>query len=98
MDRQDLAMSDTGGELESLQRENARLFRLPKLTEAEGSPARGTQAAWFDKNPGPVDAGSSTQAKVEFYAALFGARREVYAVRWENVRYGNSGWMPAVEG
>lgn len=91
-------MSDSGGELESLQRENARLRRLLKLTEVEASPARGTQAAWFDKNPGPVDASSSPQAKVEFYAALFGARRDVYAVRWENVRYGKSGWMPAVEG
>ena len=37
-------------------------------------------------------------AKVEFYAALFGARRDVYAVRWENARTGKSGWMPAVEG
>ncbi|CUR55541.1 hypothetical protein NOCA2270176 [metagenome] len=38
------------------------------------------------------------QAKVEFYAALFGARRDVYAVRWANARSGKSGWMPAVEG
>lgn len=25
-------------------------------------------------------------------------RRDVYAIRWENARYGKSGWMPAVEG
>ena len=45
-----------------------------------------------------MDARSSSQAKVEFYAALFGARRDVYAMRWENARTGKSGWMPAVEG
>ena len=37
-------------------RENARLRKLLKLTDAEAAPARGTQAAWFDKAPGPVDA------------------------------------------
>ncbi|MBB5786048.1 TOTE conflict system archaeo-eukaryotic primase domain-containing protein [Jiangella mangrovi] len=45
-----------------------------------------------------MDAHSSSRAKVEFYATLFGARRDVYAVRWENARTGQAGWMPAVEG
>ena len=91
-------MTDLQAELESLRTENARLRRLLKLTDAEAAPAQGTQTAWFEKAPGPVDARSSPQAKVEFYAALFGARRDVYAVRWENARTGKSGWMPAVEG
>lgn len=91
-------MPDIGEELDSLRRENARLRRLLKLTDAEASPARGTQTAWFDKAPGSVDAGSSSRAKVELYAALFAARRDVYAIRWENTRSGRSGWMPAVEG
>lgn len=91
-------MSDLHAELESLRRDNARLRKLLKLTDAEAAPALGTQIAWFDKAPGPVDARSSSRAKVEFYAALFGARRDVYAVRWENARTGKSGWMPAVEG
>jgi superfamily II DNA or RNA helicase len=91
-------MSDISGELESLRRENARLRKLLKLTGAEAVPAHGTQAAWFDKAPGPVEASSSPQAKVEFYAAIFGARRDVYAIRWENARSGKSGWMPAVAG
>jgi hypothetical protein len=85
-------------ELESLRRENARLRKLLKLTDAEAAPARGAQVAWFEKSPGPVSAGSSPQDKVAFYAALFGARRDVYAVRWENARSGKSGWMPAVAG
>jgi hypothetical protein len=91
-------VSDLQAELESLRTENARLRRLIKLTDAEAAPAQGTQTAWFDKAPGPVDGRSSSQAKVEFYAALFGARRDVYAVRWENARTSKSGWMPAVEG
>lgn len=91
-------MNDLHVELVALRTENARLRKLLKLTDAEAAPARGTQAAWFDKAPGQVDARSSSKAKVEFYAALFGARRDVYAVRWENARTGKSGWMPAVEG
>lgn len=91
-------MPDISGELEDLRNENARLRKLLKLTNAEAAAAHGTQAAWFDKSPGPVDTSSSPQAKVGFYAALFGARRDVYAIRWENVRYGKSGWTPAVAG
>ena len=83
-------MSDPSAELESLKRENARLRKLLKLTDAEAAPTLGTQTAWFDTAPGSVDARSSSEAKVEFYAALFGARRDVYAVRWENGRTGRS--------
>src|SRR4051795_8670528 len=91
-------MPQISDELESLRRENARLRRLLELTDAQAAPARGTQTAWFDKAPGSVDARSSSQAKVDFYAALFAARRDVYAIRWEKARYGKSGWSPAVEG
>lgn len=91
-------VSTLQAELEGLRAENVRLRRLLKLTDAEAAPPRGTQLAWFDNAPGPVDARSSSRVKVEFYAALFGARRDVYAVRWENARTGRSGWMPAVEG
>lgn len=85
-------------ELASLRQENARLKRLLKLTDRDATPAAGSQAAWFDQAPGPVDAGSPAEAKLAFYAALFGTRTDVYAVRWENARYGKSGWVPAVEG
>ncbi len=91
-------MNELAAELESLKRENARLRKLLGLTNAEAAPPLGTQTAWFDKSPGSVDARSSSRAKVEFYGALFGARRDVYAVRWDNARTGKSGWMPAVEG
>lgn len=98
------ALDGTGviGELErelaGLRQENARLKRLLKLTDGETAPAKGSQTAWFDQAPGPVDAGSPPAMKVAFYSALFGARTDVYAIRWENARYGKSGWIPAVEG
>src|SRR5919106_3557826 len=73
---QDYSMPESYGELEELRRENARLRKLLKLTETEAAPARGTQAAWFDRAPGTVDANSSPDAKMAFYAALFGGRRD----------------------
>jgi len=61
-----VGVSHLQAELESLRQENARLRKLLKLTDAEAAPAHGTQAAWFDKAPGPVDGRSSSRAKVEF--------------------------------
>ena len=85
-------------ELEELRRENARLIKLLRMTDQEARPAQPMQTAFFDRAPGWVDAASAPEVKVEFFAALFGARRDVYAVRWENARTGRSGWMPAVAG
>jgi hypothetical protein len=45
-----------------------------------------------------VDADSTPEAKVAFFGALFAARTDVYAVRWENRRAGKAGWLPAVRG
>jgi hypothetical protein len=35
---------------------------------------------------------------VALFGALFAARTDVYAVRWENARTGKTGWLPAVRG
>jgi hypothetical protein len=35
---------------------------------------------------------------VALFGALFAARTDVYAVRWENTRTGKAGWLPAVRG
>jgi hypothetical protein len=64
-----------------LRQENERLKKLLRLTKVESDPAAGTQTAWFDRTPGPVTADSSPEAKVAFYSALFGARRDAYAIR-----------------
>ena len=85
-------------ELVALRDENARLRRLLRLTERDLAPAVGTQSAGFDRTPGPVSARSPNSAKVAFFAALFGARRDTYALFWENRRLGTSGWVPAVAG
>src|SRR5207244_7986031 len=42
--------------------------------------------------------GSSREEKVGLFRSLFEGRNDVYALRWENVGTGKSGWGPAVEG
>jgi hypothetical protein len=85
-------------QITKLRSENARLLRLLELTPAEARPPGPVQTGIFDTAPGAVHAGSPPAAKVAFYAAMFAARSDVYAVRWENARTGRSGWMPAVHG
>jgi hypothetical protein len=41
---------------------------------------------------------SPQDAKVAFFGALFAARTDVYATRFDNQRTGKSGWIPAVRG
>jgi hypothetical protein len=85
-------------EVTRLQAENARLLRLLELSPQQARPPAPAQTAIFDAEPGAVHAGSPPAAKVAFYAALFGARTDVYAQRWENTRTSRSGWVPAVRG
>jgi hypothetical protein len=85
-------------ELEELRAEYARLLRLLKLTRAEAAPPGPAQAGLFDAPPGPVHAGSPADAKVALYGALFAARTDIYAMRWENDRTGRAGWLSAVRG
>lgn len=78
--------------------ENARLRALLQITSAEAKQAPGSQTAWFERNPGPVNHGSSPADKVAFFAELFRSRRDVYAAYWENPRTGRRGWSPASAG
>lgn len=78
--------------------ENTRLRRLLELTPSQALRPGPVQTGIFDAAPGPVHVGSSPAMKVAFFAALFGARTDVYAVRWENRQSGKAGWMPAVRG
>ena len=82
----------------ALRAENARLRRLLDLTPEQARPPAAAQTGLFLDRPGPVTAASSGPDKVRFFRALFAARTDVYAIRWENVRTGRSGWSPAVEG
>jgi len=85
-------------ELGRLRAENARLLRLLRLTPTEAAPPGPAQAGYFEAPPGPVHADSTPEAKVAFFGALFAARTDIYAVRYENRRAGRAGWVPAVRG
>lgn len=90
--------ADLLAELAQLRAENARLLRLLRLTRTEAALPRPGQAGFFEGPQGSVHGGSSPQEKVAFFGALFAARTDVYAVRWENARTGKAGWLPAVRG
>jgi superfamily II DNA or RNA helicase len=85
-------------ELARLRAENARLLRLLNLTRQEAAPPGPWQSGLFEAPPGLVHADSPPEAKVALFGALFAARTDVYAVRWENTRTGKAGWLPAVRG
>jgi hypothetical protein len=80
-----------------LRAENARLLRLLDLSPKEAEHASPSQG-WLAGPTGPVHARSAPDEKVAFFAGLFGARTDIYALRWENARTGASGWLPAVRG
>lgn len=91
-------LADLRKQVAHLRAENARLLRLLELTPTQARVRGPVQTGIFDAAPGAVDAASPAVAKVAFFAALFGARTDVHAVRWESTRTGKSGWMPAVRG
>lgn len=84
-------------ELEQLRAENVHLSRLLDLRGQDTAPAPEQLAAAI-ASPGLVTTSSPVQDKLALYADRFGARADVYAVRWENTRTGATGWMPAVAG
>jgi hypothetical protein len=81
-----------------LRAENARLLNLLKLSPQQAAPPAPGQAAFFEAQPGLVHHRSPQEAKVAFFGALFAARTDVYAIRYDNQRTGKSGWVPAVRG
>jgi hypothetical protein len=90
--------SDLEAELARLRAENARLLKLLRLTPQQAAPPGPAQAAYFEVPPGSVHHRSAEDAKVAFFSALFAARTDVYAIRFDNQRTGKSGWVPAVRG
>jgi superfamily II DNA or RNA helicase len=90
--------AEVAKELSGLRAENARLLRLLKLTQREAAPPGPVQAGFFEAPPGPLHTGSPADAKVALFGALFAARTDIYAIRWQNDRAGTSGWLPAVQG
>jgi len=66
--------------------DNARLLRLLELTPKQASRPGPAQTGFFESAPGPVDRESPPEVKVDYFGALFAARTDIYAVRWENTR------------
>ena len=84
-------------EVERLRAENVRLGRLLELRGQDTAPGPEQLAAPVAA-PGLVTMGSPVGDKLALFADRFRARTDVYAVRWENVRTGGAGWVPAVAG
>ena len=89
---------DRDGELAWLRGENARLRRLLELSASEARAPEPAQTALWHERPGAVTASSAPAEKLSVFNSLFNARREVYAIRWQNARTGRAGWVPAVAG
>jgi superfamily II DNA or RNA helicase len=82
-------------EVERLRAENQQLRTLLSLSQQ-------TQTILTRGAPEPPPAGTDSPAsadeKIALVRRLFGGRDDVYALRWENVRTGKSGYVPAVVG
>lgn len=89
---------DRDGELAWLRGENARLRRLLELSATEARPPEPAQTTLWHERPGAVTASSTSGEKLSVFSALFTARRDVYAIRWQNARTGRAGWVPAAAG
>jgi len=85
-------------ELARLRSENARLLRLLELSPEQAALPRPAQSGFFDAPPGSVHGGSTPEEKVAFFGALFAARTDIYALRYDNRRTGKAGWVPATRG
>jgi superfamily II DNA or RNA helicase len=81
-----------------LEADNAHLRGMLKISAQESKRPGPAPTVMFDAAPGTVTAASPAREKVAFYANLFRARSDVYAVRWDSDRTGRGGWMPAVQG
>jgi hypothetical protein len=72
-------------ELERLRAENVRLSRLLDLRGQDTTPAP-EQLSAAVAPPGLVLMSSPVQDKLALYTDRFRARKDVYAVRWDNAR------------
>jgi hypothetical protein len=88
-------------ETDALRRENARLRGLLGL---DGRADDGHAVTWAPtlltqpSSQVAVDSSAPLAAKVALLRSLFGARADVYAVRWQSASSGKSGWQPATKG
>ena len=88
-------------EVERLRAENARLLTLLGLSNHLPEVVRAAEVirpSGASTADAPVSASSSNAEKVALVRSLFRGRQDVYALRWENARSGQNGYVPAVVG
>lgn len=92
---------DLLAELEELRVDNARLRDLLGLNTrlADGHAQAWAPTLFTQSADTPfVDSTATLKNKLALFRSLFGARSDVFALRWENTSNGKSGWSPAVRG
>ena len=88
-------------EVAELREENARLRSLLGLeTRQDDGHRHGWTPTLFSQptEAALIDGAASVEEKLTLVRTLFGARSEVFAIRWENASTSKSGWSPAVRG
>jgi superfamily II DNA or RNA helicase len=94
-------LAEALAEAAELREENARLRGLLGLETRQND---GHQHGWaptlFSQptETALIDGAASPEEKLALMRTLFGARSDVFAVRWDNASTSKSGWSPAVRG
>ena len=94
-------LAEALAEATELREENARLRGLLGLEHRRDDRHRHGWAPTLFGRPTEnalIDATASPDEKVALVRTLFGARSDVFAIRWENASTSKSGWPPAVRG
>jgi len=94
-------LADAVAEVASLREENARLRGLLGLDRRpnDGHHRRWAPTLFSAPAEQPrLDRSAPTTQKIQLVRSLFGARSDVFAIRWENATSGRSGWSPAARG
>ena len=100
-DSTEARLAEVLAEVEKLRSENARLRDLLGLETRHDDGHRQAWAPTLFSRPAETAALDSTappEEKLMLLRSLFGARRDVFALRWENASSGKAGWSPAVKG
>ncbi len=94
-------LAEVLAEAEELRDENARLRSVLGLEAREDDGHRHGWAPTLFSQPTDaalIDASAPSDEKLALLRTLFGARSDVFAIRWENASTSKSGWSPAVRG
>jgi hypothetical protein len=66
----------------------------PCASTAQPAPAAAAAAPELARNIGPVTSSSRPTDRVALFRSLFRGREDVYALRWESLKTGKSGYQP----